>query len=91
VGDTERCQACGEPVSVTDLGGCVGAGPHWHYRADCLLEAARRERANSEGAVEALKLIACARAQSAQHAIDVGLARNALEAMGVDPSHWRGQ
>lgn len=43
------------------------------------------------GAVEALKLIACARAQSGQHAIDVGLARNALEAMGVDPSLWRGQ
>lgn len=41
-----------------------------------------------EPAVKALKLIACARAQSAQHAIDVGLARNALESMGFDPSLW---
>jgi hypothetical protein len=46
-------------------------------------------REQLEGAVGALKLIACARAESSQHAIDIGLARNALEAMGVDPSLWR--
>lgn len=45
--------------------------------------------AHHEEAVDALKLIACARASCAQHAIDVGLARNALEAMGVNPSLWR--
>jgi hypothetical protein len=42
------------------------------------------------GAVEALKLIAASRAHDGQHAIDVALARNALEAMGVEP-FWRGQ
>jgi hypothetical protein len=41
-------------------------------------------------AVSALALIAASRAHDGQHAIDVGLARNALEALGIAP-FWRGQ
>jgi hypothetical protein len=37
------CAACGEPVSYTDEGGCVGTHPNaYHMRAECLLEAYRR-------------------------------------------------
>jgi hypothetical protein len=47
-----RCAACGEPVSYADEGGCVGTDPAYHFKAECLLEAARRADAQLEGAVE---------------------------------------
>lgn len=46
------CAACGEPVSYTDEGGCVGTDPAYHFKAECLLEAARRADAQLQGAVE---------------------------------------
>lgn len=46
---TSDCAACGEPVSYTDEGGCVGTLPNaYHFRASCLLEALRRESAEAE-------------------------------------------
>lgn len=47
---SDVCAACGEPVSYTDEGGCVGTDPAYHMRAECLLEACRREHAELEEA-----------------------------------------
>lgn len=44
-----ECAACGEPVSYKDEGGCVGTEPNaYHFKAECLLEAARRESSRAD-------------------------------------------
>lgn len=42
-----------------------------------------------KAAMDTLKLIAVAHATSGEHAVDVALARNTLEALGVSPELWR--
>lgn len=54
--DQTACAACGEPVSYTDDGGCVGTDPAYHFKAECLLEAARRERAEAESLLTAFRV-----------------------------------
>lgn len=80
------CPTCGDTYGVQ----CAGTTRAPHPLKDMVeVEYVRSDL--HQGAVDVLKLIAVSHAESAQHAIDVGLARNALEAMGVDPSLWRGQ
>jgi hypothetical protein len=64
------CAACGEPVSYTDEGGCVGTDPAYHFKAECLLEAARRADFELQQAVEALELVTRERRVNARGQIE---------------------
>jgi hypothetical protein len=78
-----RCAACGEPVSYTDEGGCVGTDPAYHFKAECLLEAVRRADADLERERLARRMVDRTLLDAIDHVSRADALVKALESLSV--------